>query len=112
MVVFGVCTVGLSVVAWLAGIAIEYNQRSESGPVAYVPTLHHAVASGLLLAIGLVDLRFATQWPTHGWWIPILSLGAMGFGGWSIARAGRIAERRRDEAATKPIAAADARDRR
>ena|SRR5258705_2761643 len=97
MVVFGVCSVCLSVAALLAGMAIEYEQRRESGPVALVPTLQYAGAFGLLLVIGLTVLHLAREWPDRWWWIPIFGLAAMAVGGWAIAGAGRMAERRRGD---------------
>lgn len=85
----------LSAAALLFGVLIEHQQRSETGPVAIVPTLPHAVASGLCAAIGVAALCIARN-RSAAWWLPpVAFVLVLMLGTWLIIAVGARAERRR-----------------
>ncbi len=81
--------------ALTAGVVIEYDQRSSSGPIAIVPTLPHAFSAALLTALALTILRIARQ-PWVAWWhVPLGFTFVLALGVWLILAAGKRAERKR-----------------
>jgi len=90
----GVALFALGVGALVVGAAIEFDQRRQSGPIAFTPTLQYALMSGLLAAMGMATLRLAYPW-IHGWCSPVAFVLALAFGIWLLGAVARHAETKR-----------------
>jgi hypothetical protein len=70
-------SIGALVAAALAimwGVATEFRQSRESGPVALVPTYPFAVQAAVLSVLGLFTMRHRIGW--FSWW-GCIGLGAV-----------------------------------